>query len=99
MVELTLAQERDDLPLEEHKPCFMLCFVGFVVACFVLFLHVTRLNYFITLERRRPDIFFFSWCSQYSPFRDCHISTAILWLDTMAVDRYSRYLDQTKHNF
>ena len=74
--------------------------VDFVVAVSFFFFQGTELNYFLTLERERSDKqFFFPHCSQYSPFLHCHINTAMLQLDRMAVDQQSVYLDHPKQFF
>lgn len=65
----------------------------FLLLLFPLFSQGTELNYFLTLERDRSDKHFFpAQCSQNSPFLHCHINTAMLQLDRMAVDQHSVYL-------
>ena len=71
--------------------CVCVCVWIFVVAV-SFFFEGTELNYFLTLERDRSDKHFFPQYSQYSPFLHCHINTAMLQLDGMAVDQHSVYL-------
>lgn len=73
---------------------------GFCCCCFVFFFKV--LNWIISLRLKETDQtsnFFSPRCSQYSPFLHCHINTAMLQLDRMAVDQQSVYLDHPKQFF
>ena len=69
--------------------CVCVCVWIFVVAA-SFFFQGTEL---ISLHLREIDqTSIFPQYSQYSPFLHCHINTAMLQLDRMAVDQHSVYL-------